>query len=295
MREETLTSLDGLLPHALIACALLVWLGWADTRKRQTLGACLTLSTLSVSVAILQGYVPWWGVLILLTSLLMTQCVGATPLPSKGLTVPITLLQGALTFALAIHAFGWTSLVLNPAMDLGGEPFVWKAHFDKPFAASLIVIFLLSQPQSTPRLSLRMLSRMSFLIVSGTSFLIFMTLKLGGSLDLKVSWTAMGFLLANLLFTVIPEELFFRGLIQAYLPSGSHAKTIITIFITALLFTMAHFSGSLLEPYLLLVFLAGLLYAAVYQFSRSIPLAVAAHLTVNAASVLVFQYPIRLA
>ncbi|MBK8973400.1 MAG: CPBP family intramembrane metalloprotease [Hahellaceae bacterium] len=283
-----------LLPHTLLACVLLNWLVWAN-RPLEARWGSLGLTSLALLVAILDHQVPWWGTLVMLTSLLLTLGSSAIYSPSKGFLALLISLQGSLAFALAVHVFGWQSVMLDPALSLGGEPFAWKAHFDKSFAAALIALFLLMQPPSDQCPGSLMRPRMILLTVSGTLILTGLTLCMGASLNPKLGWAAIGFLLTNLLFTVIPEELFFRGLIQAYLPKGNLQKNTLTVSLTALFFTLAHYSSSISVSYLGLVFIAGLLYAAVYQLSRSIPLSIAAHLTVNAASVLLFDYPIRLA
>ena len=201
---------------------------------------------------------------------------------------------GVLCFLLAIHFFDWRAVVLDPALDLGGELIRWYANLDKPFAGAMIALALLALGRPGHLLGSRPTKPVLMLIVSGLASLILLSLALGATVSITLTAAAGLFLLGNLFLTVFPEELFFRGLIQAHLPRGPGWRDGLSILVTALLFTAVHYSPTLHPSYGLLVLTAGLLYAAVFQFSRSIGLSILVHLAVNAISVVLFSYPLNL-
>jgi len=95
----------------------------------------------------------------------------------------------------------------------------------------------------------------------------------------------------NLFFTVIAEELMFRGLIQrelaAYLP-GERGENL-SVLIAAVLFGAAHFAGGF--SYVLLSTLAGCLYGYAYKVTGRIEAPIITHFLLNAGHFLFFSYP----
>jgi len=105
---------------------------------------------------------------------------------------------------------------------------------------------------------------------------------------------APAFLLANLLFTCVAEETFFRGLIQERLMRLAETRrqpawNWVAITLSTVLFGLAHAGGG--TTWLLVATLAGLGYAAVYARTRTIEGAILVHFVVNAAHFLGFTYP----
>ncbi len=102
------------------------------------------------------------------------------------------------------------------------------------------------------------------------------------------------FLVVNLLFTVVAEEAFFRGVIQGRIMRlAEHlqrpALNAVAVVVSASLFGIAHAAGGLL--YVVFASLGGLGYALVYQRTRSIEASIATHLGVNAVHFFLFAYP----
>lgn len=98
--------------------------------------------------------------------------------------------------------------------------------------------------------------------------------------------------LKNLVFTVLAEELLFRGLIQRELSKRFPIKgkwSYSPIVLAAALFGLAHFAGGI--EYMTLSFLAGLVYGYVYKITGRIESAIAAHFLLNSAHFLFFAYP----
>lgn len=99
-------------------------------------------------------------------------------------------------------------------------------------------------------------------------------------------------LIIHLFFTVLPEEAFFRLLIQTPLSEQFAAKRYgmhYTVLITAIVFAMVHFAGGI--HYMLLAFIAGMGYAYVYAKTRRLSAAIAVHFALNLVHLLWFSYP----
>lgn len=124
------------------------------------------------------------------------------------------------------------------------------------------------------------------------------------------SWPEGGtvFLLTNLLFTCVAEEVFFRGLVQDGLagawwpPSGARMlslasldlpmrRNLVVVGVTAVLFGLAHAGSSGL--WMLWAGAAGLGYAAVYGLTQRVQASIALHFSLNALHFLCFTYPAR--
>lgn len=98
---------------------------------------------------------------------------------------------------------------------------------------------------------------------------------------------------ANLFLTSIPEEGFFRGFVQNSITSflqGYRGGKYISLFITSILFTLAHIYWSPNLSILLFVFFAGLLYGGVYLYSGKIESAIFTHFLLNATHMALFSY-----
>lgn len=112
------------------------------------------------------------------------------------------------------------------------------------------------------------------------------------TVDVKFIPYTLVFLVANLLFTCVMEESFFRGFVQ-----GNIAKLLanwkygapFAIGIAALLFGLAHIKGGMV--YVGLATLAGLCYGFALYRVRHIEAAILTHFSVNAVHFIAFTYP----
>lgn len=103
-------------------------------------------------------------------------------------------------------------------------------------------------------------------------------------------WPA--WLLANLLLTVVAEEVLFRGYLQHGLERlwSTHRWGAPAAWLFAsLLFGLAHAGGGL--SYLLLACWAGLFYGGLWRYGRHLGWPIAGHFAVNALHFLLFSYP----
>jgi uncharacterized protein len=95
-----------------------------------------------------------------------------------------------------------------------------------------------------------------------------------------------------LLFTAVPEEALFRGVVQASVErwlGHTHSATIAAIVAGATVFGLAHARGG--ATYVLLAMVAGAGYGWIFAATRSLAAAVLAHFGLNAIHFLFFTYP----
>lgn len=100
--------------------------------------------------------------------------------------------------------------------------------------------------------------------------------------------------LCNLIFTVIPEEGFYRGFVQAKLTSlfkNSLWGNIAALVGASLLFMISHIHWSPNPALLAFTFIAGLFYGSVYLYTRRIESAILVHFLLNVTHMIFFSYP----
>ncbi|AHF77063.1 putative metal-dependent protease [Sodalis praecaptivus] len=118
--------------------------------------------------------------------------------------------------------------------------------------------------------------------------LLLLAMALGGlAPELHAPVWLGNFMLANLFFVSLAEEALFRGYIQRRL--GQLTGGLPALFITALLFGLAHLQSGLLM--VIFAALAGLVYGLAWKWSGRLWVAVAVHFALNMLHLLFFTYP----
>ncbi len=169
-----------------------------------------------------------------------------------------------------------------------GLPFHLYANLDKALAALAILITFNQTIKWKISVSDAKFITLGLILFFGLCWLI------GANTDPKFSKLTFAFIYFNLFVTCLAEEAFFRLIIQdklaEYLPGKYSAY--LAIFFTALIFMLAHFhTGIDAEKRLALIFLAGLLYGAVYLHSKSLGSAIYLHFSINLIHFSFFAYP----
>lgn len=174
------------------------------------------------------------------------------------------------------------------------QPFTQYLNFDKG-AAGLILLAAFCVRVDSARALLRQAP--AILLATAATAIAAIGLALaGGTVRVEPKWpdATLAFLVANLFFTCVAEEAFFRGLIQERLmrfgeKRGQPAWRWIAIAVSAGLFGLAHAGGG--TTWMLAATVAGLGYAAIYARTRTIEGAIAVHFLVNAIHFVGFTYP----
>lgn len=205
----------------------------------------------------------------------------------------------ALAIVLLALAFGlhrwpgfpsWT-LVQQVALSRCSQPVQWTLHLDKA-AAGLMLLLWAGRGLWAPGQGSHAMRRCGQLLVACMALL-----ALGCVLGF-VRWNPApppwwpAWLGANIMLTVVAEEVLFRGFMQRELERAwqayQHGATAAWLLV-ALLFGAAHLGGG--PVYAVLATLAGLLYGWLWQSSRSLLWPIAAHALLNASHFLLFTWP----
>jgi membrane protease YdiL (CAAX protease family) len=218
--------------------------------------------------------------------------------PRGWLRLAYGVLATGLALALAMHklpGFNNPLLIDHVLLSPDAAPFTQYANFDKG-AVGLILLALLCQRvaswgelgavlrQTAPVLAVTVVATLGFALAAGVV-----------GIDLKLPQQSLMFLAVNLLFTVIAEETFFRGLLQARLATALASLRWgpwLAVLGSALLFGAVHLGGGL--RYGILAFIAGLGYGWAYQRTQRIEAAILVHIALNAVHFIGFTYPARI-
>jgi membrane protease YdiL (CAAX protease family) len=201
------------------------------------------------------------------------------------------IILAVLSLLFAVHKIpGFHNELIFSNASFGDSelPFQLYANLDKALAAiAILIAFNKYINWKVSRSELKLIS-LSILVFFSFGWL------LGAGLDLKFGELTFVFFFFNLFVTCLAEEAFFRLLIQdklaKYLPSMYSAY--LAVFFTALIFMLAHFhTGVGAEKRLILIFLAGLLYGAIYLRSKSLGSAIVMHFAINIIHFSFFTYP----
>ena len=129
-------------------------------------------------------------------------------------------------------------------------------------------------------------------MVVGISVVYALALGLGYvEVDATASALVILWCLRNLFFTVIAEEVFFRGFVQHKLTEAiAHRHAVwLSLAVTSVFFGAVHLYGG--WQYALLAMIAGLMYGYVYVKSGRLEMAIVGHLALNTGHVLLLSYP----
>ncbi len=166
-------------------------------------------------------------------------------------------------------------------------------NYDKPFMGLFVLAFLLPLLRSPIEWYKVALKAIPLTMVS-VFILAFLALP-SGTVDwhLKIPSHFFVRIVSNLFLVCIPEEAFFRGFIQQeiFKSLGPSLKGHIGAVIGAsLLFTLFHVGWTASAAILGFVFLAGILYGAICQYTKAVEGSIFCHFCVNLLHMTFFTY-----
>lgn len=200
-----------------------------------------------------------------------------------------------LAFALAIHklpGFSNPVVIAGAMFSEGAKPFTQYANFDKGAVGLILLALICRRTSSFAELGGVLRKTWPVLLVTVG---VVMALAVGAGFvhpAFKLPYVTLQFLAVNLFFTVVAEEAFFRGFVQARLASamgGWRYGSWVAVACSALLFGAAHLAGGPL--YAGLAAIAGLGYAYAYQRTQRIEAPILIHIALNAVHFIFFTYP----
>jgi membrane protease YdiL (CAAX protease family) len=203
-----------------------------------------------------------------------------------------------LALAMAMHklpGFNNPLLIDHVQLSANALPFMQYANFDKGAVGLILLAWLCQRVTSWSELGTVLRRTAPVLVLTVVATLGFALAAGVVGVDFKWPQQTLSFIVVNLLFTVIAEEAFFRGLLQARLAAALQRfrwGAWLAVAVSALLFGAAHLGGGL--RYAILASIAGLGYAWAYQRTQRIEAAILVHIVLNTVHFIAFTYPARI-
>jgi membrane protease YdiL (CAAX protease family) len=270
---------------ALLVSILGLWLA-----RSAWIGALIVAIALGYASGVLAGGAVLGIALVAGLCVLYERLRRASRTPSNRAAMIATAIGiAASVIVLGMHAWpGFNNLLVakNVVLSAGAAPYTLYLNFDKTVAGILIIGILVQPMMRTGAEWMLALKRAAPIIVLNIVVLILLALPID-YLRFDPKWSDLFWIWApaNLFFTCLSEEAFFRGFIQREL---SNTKGL-AIAASALLFGLAHFAGG--WSYVLLATIAGAGYAWVFQRTQRIEMSMLAHFALNATHFLLLTYP----
>lgn len=211
----------------------------------------------------------------------------------------LVLIATALSLGLLAHKFpGFHNFVVfqNVRISPSAAPYSLYLNFDKPFIGICVLACGLPLIHNLRELE-RVLKIALPLIIGGIAIMIYFALFSGIiEWDPKYTPRLWAFAIINLMFVSIIEEAFWRGFLQnevfRWLGKRGYLANVGCVFITAALFGGLHY---LFVPNLLFValaFIAGIVYGAIYQYTKALEASIFCHWLLNLVHFTLFTYPV---
>ncbi|MBS0629645.1 MAG: CPBP family intramembrane metalloprotease [Verrucomicrobia bacterium] len=211
----------------------------------------------------------------------------------------LVLLTIAVSLGLTLHklpGFNNWLIVEKAQLTENATPFSLYLNFDKPFIGIFVLVLGFPLLQNLQEFR-KMLKVAIPLILCGIAIMIVTSLYSGliawAPKFPKISWF---FALENLIFVSIIEEAFWRGFVQKECFRLFGDKGFLAgagaIFLTAALFAALHYFWVASIPFLGLVFIAGIIYGTIYQYTRSLEASILCHWAFNLTHFICFTYPV---
>lgn len=213
----------------------------------------------------------------------------------RAIALAVTII---LALMLAMHklpGFNNPVLIAHVQLSAGALPFTQYANFDKGAVGLILLAWLCQRVTSWSELGSVLRRSAPVLVLTVAATLGFALAAGVVGIDLKLPQQTLSFIAVNLLFTVIAEEAFFRGLLQARLAAALQRfrwGPWLAVVVSALLFGAAHLGGGL--RYGILAVIAGLGYAWAYHRTQRIEAAILVHIVLNTVHFIAFTYPARI-
>lgn len=189
-----------------------------------------------------------------------------------------------------LPGFARVTLIAPVLLGDGTIPYGLRLGLAKPIAGLLVLAWLAPRCHSLHDI-VAMIKAWPRWLIPVVLVLVFVTI-LGVAVDLKWLWWTPLFFVFNAVFTVLPEEVFFRTFLQQPLHNRFGDAWWIIVLMGAL-FALAHVLPTDMAMLRLFVVnvLAGMAYAWVFSQFKRIEAAVLTHILVNTLHFILLTYP----
>lgn len=221
--------------------------------------------------------------------------LGRLSQPHKAQRILFSILAAVLALALAMHrlpGFNNPVIISKLILSSGAPAFTQYANFDKGAAGLLLLAFMCRRTKSLAELGKLLKQTWPVAAITGIAVLGLGMLVGYVQPDFKIPQITPLFLVVNVLFAVIAEEVFFRGFLQDRLGvalAGFRYGKQIALLCSALLFGLVHVAGG--PTFVLLATLSGLGYAYAYHVTQRIEAPIVVHFALNVVHFVGFTYP----
>lgn len=281
--------------YALLVCAVLaLWLGGDERAPTWRRHLWLGIFALTVGAALATG------VLRPLALLWIAALAGATygfsrpnsPPWSRGLLAAAIVALGAGLMAHRLPGFNNPRVIDAVRLSPDALPYSLHLNFDKTALGLFLLGFCHRRIASLADTG-AMLRRAAPVALGTIAVLFGLSLALGYvRFDPKWPQATWLWLLANLCFTCLAEEAFFRGFVQhelAHAWRNVRGGAGLALLVAAGLFGLAHFGGG--PTYIALATVAGIGYGLAYARTQRIEASILVHFSLNTFHFLGFTYP----
>lgn len=271
-----------------------VWINPIDVRKQYSFQPWLFLFIGACASGSLSGYLDISAIIII--SLYVFVAYLATRAAASQLQkITSSSMVVILSLALAMHkvpGFNNPAVLVSIQFSENAPAFTQYANFDKGVVGLILLAFFCKRTTTTVEF-LAICKRTIPLAALTLVCVIAFAMAIGYvQPDIKASWSSPAFLVTNLLFAIVAEEAFFRGLIQDRLTTsfrGLRFGGYISVVLSAVFFGIAHLAGGI--NYFTVALLGGIGYAYGYLIFRRIETPILMHFVLNAVHFIGFTYP----
>jgi membrane protease YdiL (CAAX protease family) len=282
-------NLATLTPFLLLLAAVLAL--WVPVRHLWAglLGAAVVAGYFTGA---LQGLAALW--LALFAGLTLAFRHSTALAPSARLVLGLALAVFSVVLGLALlPGFPRTVVVEATTLTPGALPYSLSLGFPKVVAGVLMFALLIPERVRSWRELAWVLGRAAPVFGAAAAVVMVLTLVLG-YVRFDPKWTPLFFLWApaNLFFTCLSEEVFFRGFVLRELAQiGRHRElaAVTALVVSSVLFGAVHLAGG--WKYALAATLAGAGYGWAYLRTQRVEAGMAVHFALNATHFLLFTYP----
>lgn len=212
----------------------------------------------------------------------------------RGFALAVMLAVSAALIAHAAPGFANPRVLDGVRLSADAAPYTKYLNLDKGIAG-LLLIAMHAQGRAIRTVTLGSWWRIAGGIAMLAAVVMPLTMAAGyARWDVKLpEWWPL-WLFSMVFFTALPEEAFFRHVVQGGLhtwlgPAAQRGSHWMPVAVSGVLFGLSHVAGG--GTYVLLATVAGLGYAWLYAISGSLLVAVIAHTALNLLHLVFFTYP----